>query len=144
MSADITPEELKTLRELNALMSDRDTSRQDLAGKLLNVENPLERTNAPHMSIVLLNVRIQQAAEFLSDYFKDIDIKTVLTGWGTTVTSALIAFKTGAEGGRMTHIKDILKQAPETVQYQTGSLASQGEKPRLRDAIMPKREDDSI
>lgn len=96
---------------MNSIVSDKDTTVQDLASKLLNVDDALERSNFPHMQLVLLQVYLYQASE----YFNSPTISNVADKIG----KAMIAYRTGQEGGRMNAITGILKQTPEMVQVPT-------------------------
>ena len=80
---------------------------EDMIGKLMDVENPLERTTSPHIGFVLLQLYLRQGAR----YFGVEGPGKVLLDLANDLSSGMISYK----DKRMEHLREILKKAPENV-----------------------------
>lgn len=92
---------------------------EDMIGKLLDVESPMERSTSPSIGFVLLQVYLRQGAKYF-----DGEVGDNLEGLADIIASAMIPYR----DKRMEHIQEILKKAPESVQV----VAPEPEPPRKR------------
>lgn len=82
----------------------------DLIGKLLDVENPLERTTSPSIGFVLIQLYLRQGASYFGS-----EVGEPLERLADNLSSAMISYK----DRRMEHLREILKKAPENVTVST-------------------------
>lgn len=87
-----------------------------MIGKLLDVDNMLERTSSPNMAIVFLNVFMTRMADFLGGLVDSKEVAEHTLAWRDDFASSMVSHK----DRRVNVIEQMMKKAPELVQVTPG------------------------
>lgn len=126
---ELSPQELATLQKVFRVLSDN--VGDDMASKLMDVEDEMERSSSPNIGFVFLQVYLRTGA----DYFgKENPVGKKFLKLANYIAKAMIPYK----DKRLEKLAQILQKVPENVQITNNPMTQPESKPRMRDQIFNK------